>query len=81
MTPKVIPQRQLRNEITQVLREVAAGQTSTITVRGKAVAGLGPAAVQRRVDVDAASLAGILALPMNSDDLQAELDAAEAPIT
>ena len=69
MTPKVIPQRQLRNEITQVLREV------------EAVASLGPAAVQRRVDVDAASLAGILALPMNSDDLRAELDAAEAPVT
>ena len=81
MTPKVIPQRQLRNEITQVLREVEAGQTFTITGRGKAVASLGPAAVQRRVDVDAASLAGILALPMNSDDLRAELDAAEAPIT
>ncbi len=81
MTPRVIPQRQLRNEIAQVLREAEAGQTFTITVRGKAVATLGPAPVERRLDVDPATVAGILAAPIDSEDLAAELDAAEAPVT
>lgn len=81
MAPKVIPQRQLRNEIAQVLREAEAGQTFTITVHGKAVATLGPAPVERRVDVDPATVAGILSIPIDSEDLAAELDAAEAPVT
>jgi len=81
MIPKVIPQRQLRNDIGQVLREAEAGQTFTITVRGKAVASLGPAPIERRVDVDAKTVAEILATPIDSADLAAELDAAEAPVT
>jgi prevent-host-death family protein len=81
MPPKVIPQRQLRNQIGQVLREAEAGQTFTITVRGRAVATLGPAPVERRVDVDARTVADILSTPIDSEDLAAELDAAEAPVT
>ena len=81
MAPRIIPQRQLRNEITEVLREAEAGQTFTITVRGKPVASLGPAAPERRLDVDARTLSQILAHPIDSDDFEAELDAAEAPVT
>lgn len=81
MQAKVIPQRQLRNQIGEVLREAEAGQTFTITVHGRAVATLGPAPVERRVDVDPAAVARILATPVDSEDLAAELDAAEAPVT
>ena len=81
MTPKVIPQRKLRNEIGQILREAEAGQTFTITVRGKPVASLGPAPIRRRVDVDGPAVARILATPVDTEDLAAELDAAEAPVT
>jgi prevent-host-death family protein len=81
MAPKVIPQRHLRNQIGEVLREAEAGQTFTITVRGRAVATLGPAPVERRVNVDPDTVARILATPIDSDDLAAELDAAESPVT
>ncbi len=37
-----IPQRELRNEITKVLRDVAAGESVRVTVRGKPVAELTP---------------------------------------
>lgn len=37
-----IPQRELRNDIGRVLREVAAGETIRVTVRGKPVADLVP---------------------------------------
>ncbi len=81
MAPKVIPQRQLRNEIGKVLREAQEGQEFTITVRGKPVAQLGPPPVERRLNVDARSVSAILAIPIDSADLEAELDAAEAPVT
>jgi prevent-host-death family protein len=42
MPSKVIAQRELRNNISQVLRDAEAGAQFTITVRGKAVATLGP---------------------------------------
>jgi prevent-host-death family protein len=37
-----IPQRELRNNVSAVLREVEAGQALTVTVRGRAVAELVP---------------------------------------
>jgi prevent-host-death family protein len=81
MVPKVIPQRQLRNEIGRVLREAQEGQEFTITVRGEPVAHLGPRPVERRLNVDAKSVAAILATPIDTEDFEAELDAAEAPVT
>ena len=39
---EVIPQRQLRNDISGVLRRVAGGSTYIITVSGKQVATLTP---------------------------------------
>lgn len=42
-----IPQRELRNDITRVLREVEGGTRFRITVAGRPVAELIPAAGQR----------------------------------
>ena len=54
----MIPQRELRNNVSEVLRAAEAGETFTITVRGQAVARLGPPQPieQPRVDVDRATL-------------------------
>jgi len=53
MAERTIPQRELRNNIGQILREAEAGTEFTITVRGRPVARLGPAEEddRRRVDV------------------------------
>jgi prevent-host-death family protein len=50
----LIPQRELRNNIGEILREAEAGVEFTITVRGRPVARLGPAdrPAARQVDVD-----------------------------
>jgi prevent-host-death family protein len=37
-----IPQRELRNDIAEVLREVASGRSIRVTVRGRPVADLVP---------------------------------------
>jgi len=42
MPDRTIPQRELRNNISAVLREAEAGTEFTITVRGRRVARLGP---------------------------------------
>lgn len=39
---RTVPQRELRNDIGRVLREVEAGESVEITVRGRVVAELGP---------------------------------------
>lgn len=83
--PRTIPQRELRNDVTRVLREAEAGTVFTVTVRGRAVARLGPAEEPpaRRVDVDGGTVRSILAgTPVDdafADEL-AELRAAEAPV-
>jgi prevent-host-death family protein len=43
-----IPQRELRNDITRVLREVAEGKTVRVTVNGRPVADLIPVSQSRR---------------------------------
>ena len=43
-----IPQRELRNNVSDVLRRAEAGERFTITVAGRPVAELGPAAGARR---------------------------------
>jgi len=78
---RVIPQRELRNQVGAVLRAAEAGESFTITVAGRPVARLVPLdAPTPRVDVDRATLAEILAIPIDGDDLARELDAAEAPV-
>lgn len=42
MRHRTIPQRELRNNVSAVLREAEAGTWFTITVRGRPVATLGP---------------------------------------
>jgi prevent-host-death family protein len=63
MDSRTIPQRELRNNIAEVLRDAESGTEFTITVRGRAVARLGPAAGphERRLDVDRDTFRAILA--------------------
>ncbi|MGH9069372.1 MAG: type II toxin-antitoxin system Phd/YefM family antitoxin [Acidimicrobiales bacterium] len=65
-----IPQKQLRNQVGEVLRRVEAGETLTVTVAGRPVAELGP--TRRRRWVSGAALASIWHGPAPSgleDDL------------
>ena len=57
LTMSNIAQRELRNQVSEVLRRVEAGETLTVTVAGRPVAELGPA--HRRRWVSGAALAGI----------------------
>lgn len=52
-----IAQKELRNQVGEVLRRVEAGEILTVTVAGRPVAELGPA--HRRRWVSGATLAGI----------------------
>jgi prevent-host-death family protein len=81
MAERSIPQRELRNNVGAILRAAEAGETFTVTVRGRPVARLVPASSlgQPRTDVDRATLRRILAQPLD-DRLEAELDAIEAPL-
>ena len=80
MDDRTIPQRELRNNISSVLRRTEAGETFTVTVRGRPVARLVPPGDGApQVDVDRETLRRILALPVD-ETLAADLDAAEAPL-
>jgi prevent-host-death family protein len=81
MADRRIPQRDLRNNVSAVLRAAEAGETFTVTVRGRPVARVIPLdeAGQPRTDVDRATLRRILGQPVDGT-LAAELDAAEAPL-
>lgn len=82
MVRRVIPQRELRNNIASVLRDAEGGTIFTVTVHGRPVAQLGPLELASgpRVDVDRATIRRILAQPIDSDAMAADLDAAEAPL-
>lgn len=56
-----IPQKELRNNVGQVLRRAESGERMTITVSGRPVAELGP--VRTRQWVDAADLDELWSLP------------------
>lgn len=56
-----IPQKELRNHVGDVLRRAEAGEEFTVTVAGRPVARVGPAAKRRWVAESA--LAGIFASP------------------
>jgi prevent-host-death family protein len=80
VTDRKLPQRELRNNVAGVLRAAEAGETFTITVRGRPVARLGPVSSDApRTDVDRATLRRLLAEPVD-DGLAADLDAAEEPV-
>jgi prevent-host-death family protein len=67
----VIPQKELRNNVAEVLRRAEAGEEFTITVAGRPVAHLGPA--RRRQWVSAPDLAKLWQTPAPetlADDLE-----------
>jgi prevent-host-death family protein len=83
MTGRTIPQRELRNNIGEILREAEAGAEFTITVRGRPVARLGPASETRRVDVPAELVQALLReTPVDAGFARdvAGLREAEAPV-
>jgi len=57
----VIPQKELRNNVAEVLRRAEAGEEFTITVAGRPVAQLGPA--RRRQWVSGPDLAKVWRTP------------------
>lgn len=82
MPDRTIPQRELRNNIGAVLRDAEAGDTIVVTVRGRPVAQLGPVDEPGpKTDVEWERVRRIFEIPIDSDRLAAELDAAEAPVT
>jgi prevent-host-death family protein len=85
MPERTIPQRELRNNIGEILREAEAGTEFTITVHGRAVARLGPPgrAVERRLDVTAGTIAAVLAGTPVDPGFAEDIDAmrqSEAPV-
>jgi prevent-host-death family protein len=61
MSMATIPQKELRNNVGDVLRRAEAGEEITITVSGRPVASLGP--VRTRQWVSGSELADLRALP------------------
>lgn len=80
MADRRIPQRELRNNVSSVLREVERGATFTVTVRDRPVARLVPPDEGPRTEVSRDRLADILGSPIDGEAMLAELDAAEAPV-
>jgi len=66
-----IPQKELRDNVADVLRRAQAGERFTITVAGRPVAGLGP--TRSRQWVPSAQLADLWRLPPDAT-LQQELE-------
>jgi prevent-host-death family protein len=75
MTGRTIPQRELRNNIGEILRDAEAGTEFTITVRGRPVATLGPPVEsnRRRVNVPADTLRTTLAETPVDDEFAADM--------
>ena len=78
MADRTIAQRELRNNVAAVLRAAEAGETFTVTVRGRPVARVVPASgpTERRVDVSREALEWAIAAPVD-DRLADDLAAAE----
>ncbi len=81
MADRTIPLRELRNNISGMLRAAEAGESFTVTVRGRPVARLIPPGKLRRprTDVDRSPLRRIPAGPRDGSPA-ADLDAAEPPV-
>jgi prevent-host-death family protein len=60
-----IPQKELRNNVGEVLRRAERGEEITITVSGRPVARLGP--VRGRTWIDASALAELWTLPADPE--------------
>ena len=70
-----IPQKELRNNVGEVLRRAEAGEQLTITVAGRPVAQLGP--LRTRQWVPSAQLADLWATPADPT-LEQDLEALSA---
>lgn len=62
---ETIPQKELRNNVGEILRRAEAGEEFEITVSGRPVATLGPA--RKRQWVSASELNKVLATPTDPD--------------
>ena len=74
-----IPQRELRNDVSTVLRRVEAGEEFIVTVSGRPVAELRPLGGGRKGSV-AAFVAALREGPPMSDEVRAELERVDAEI-
>ncbi len=73
-----IPQKELRNNIGEVLRRAEAGERITITVNGRPVAELGP--VPKRHWVSAEEVKAVFDSPPGDwDGLKRDLDVRTSP--
>lgn len=70
-----IPQKELRNNVGEVLRRAERGERMTVTVSGRPVAELGP--VRNRTWVPAAELADLWRVSVDMD-LAADLERFDA---
>jgi prevent-host-death family protein len=78
----VIPQKELRNNVADVLRRAEAGEEFTITVAGRPVAELGPSRRRRWVSgPDLEHVWGTPAPETLGDDLQRFPGGLEDPFT
>lgn len=75
MATRDIPQRELRNDIAAVLREVEAGNTLRITVRGKPTAELVPVSEEPSF-LSPEQVASLLSEAPLDPGFEADLDAA-----
>ena len=77
---KTIPQRELRNQISRVLREVEAGERMRVTVDGRPVADLVPLAGARRTFVPRDDLLTLLRRASLDRGFEHDLEALNATI-
>ncbi|MBA3262328.1 MAG: type II toxin-antitoxin system prevent-host-death family antitoxin [Thermoleophilaceae bacterium] len=75
---ETIPQKELRNNVAEVLRRAEAGEEFTITVASRPVAQLGPAAKRRWVSGPA--LKGVFETP-TPETLAEDLDRLPAKLS
>ena len=71
-----IPQKELRNQVSEVLRRVEAGETLTVTVAGREVAELSPVRRHRWVSGPALDRVWRGTPPEGFEDDLARMDAA-----
>ena len=71
---KTIPQRELRNNISRILREVEAGERFRVTVDGRAVADLVPISQSRRRFVPRDEILDMLAVSRADHNLAHEIE-------
>lgn len=72
-----IPQKELRNQVSEVLRRVEAGETLTVTVAGRPVAELSPVRRHRWVSGPALRRVWLGPVPQGLED---DLDRLDAPV-